>query len=502
MNNKNNRNKKNKTVFKRMNDIKSFMKGKCIESFVDFDQNDTEYFQGTYKIGSGMDDKTTFNDNDTRTSMGKRVYDLYKVITEMNGDLSYIKSGANGHTFKGKGYTYDGNKITFALKVVAYPKTRYKSSDGIISYGSKDEIYDEKRPENAELKMMRLLSLFTVKTSSPHIVLPIATFNTKIDPFISNIDDIVKEDHDYREKYIEFVDKYKKNKFHDEVSILMSEWANCGDFGKFCKQDLNYRSFSLTTWKVFFFQIIVTLALIQDKYPSFRHNDLKPNNILIDKLNVREKKTTIYSIRKIAFVVPFIGYHLKIWDFDFACIPGIVDNSKVEDLWTSRFKVDPVRNQYYDMHYFFNSLTRYGFIKNFFNDKYIPDEVKKFVYRVVPEKLQKGKYVHERGRLLVNKEYTTPFKVLCSDPFFEDFRNNKKKNNLINKKANLTPNNERIKRVRVDFDDDEDYEKDFEDLIKNISKNNIKNNHDNNSIKSHRKYGNKKFNIYSPENSL
>ena len=36
------------------------------------------------------------------------------------------------------------------------------------------------------------------------------------------------------------------------------------------------------------------------------------------------------------------------------------------------------------------------------------------------------KYVHERGRILTNKEYTTPMKLLKHDPFFQEFFKSKK----------------------------------------------------------------------------
>lgn len=46
-------------------------------------------------------------------------------------------------------------------------------------------MYNIKRPENAELMMIKLLSQFVRKSETPHIVLPIATFNTSIKPFLS-----------------------------------------------------------------------------------------------------------------------------------------------------------------------------------------------------------------------------------------------------------------------------------------------------------------------------
>ena len=35
---------------------------------------------------------------------------------------------------------------------------------------------------------------------------------------------------------MEFVEKYKKNEYHSEVSVLISEWANKGDLLDFIRK--------------------------------------------------------------------------------------------------------------------------------------------------------------------------------------------------------------------------------------------------------------------------
>src|SRR5205807_1708895 len=123
---------------------------------------------------------------------------------------------------------------------------------------------------------------------TPHIVLPIGTFYTNITTFINLINENIVDKESKR--YLEFVERYKKKEYYDTVSILISEWANKGDLLDFIKK--NYKEFTLLHWKSFFFQIISVLAVIQSKFPSFRHNDLKANNILIHKIVQRK---TIFS---------------------------------------------------------------------------------------------------------------------------------------------------------------------------------------------------------------
>lgn len=411
------------TIPFRLDFIKDLLDGKKLDPLVDFDNCETENFinpgslnsnGGSSLEGKSSDTNSSYTGNDTRHVLNKKLHNFYKVINQIGGKLLYVKSGTTGHTFKGivspnsSHNSQQYTNINYAVKVVAYPKRE--------RYG---DMYDIRRPENAELMMIRLLSYFVIRKQSPHIVLPIGTFNTSIKPFISLMDDNVVDKEN--KKYLEFVEKYNKGEYYDHVSILISEWANRGDLLDFLRK--NYKEFTLMHWKVFFFQVISVLAVIQSKFPSFRHNDLKANNILVHKVSQRGTLFS-YTVNRKKYIVPSIGYQIKLWDFDFACIPGIVDNSKVSAKWTDEINVKPEKNRYYDMHYFFNTLIKRGFFPQFMTEDCVPKEAKDFVNRIVPKTFQYGKYVTKRGRLFVNNEYTTPDKVLCTDPFFEEFRNN------------------------------------------------------------------------------
>ncbi len=397
------------TIPFRIDFIKELLNGGKLDPMIDFGSVETENYINPY-LNKDSDIDTDEHSNDTRFVMNKKKHDFYKIINQIGGKLLYIKSGTTGHTFKGIVPTANGLKINYGVKVVAYPKTKRER------YGDMNDI---KRPENAELLMIKCLSYFVVKKQTPHIVLPIGTFNTSIKPFVNLVQDNIIDEGS--RKYSEFVKKYRNNEYYDNVSILISEWANRGDLLDFIRK--HYKEFSLIHWKVFFFQIISVLAVIQSKYPGFRHNDFKANNILVQKITQRGTLFS-YTVNRERYIVPSIGYQIKIWDFDFACIPGIVDNSKVEANWTDRINVNPERNRYYDIHYFFNTLIKKGFFPQFMDDDCIPKEAKDFVNRVVPPKYQKGKYVAERGRILINTEYMIPNDILKKDPFFEEFRKN------------------------------------------------------------------------------
>jgi serine/threonine protein kinase len=319
-------------------------------------------------------------------------------------NIEYIKSGSNGHTLKGN-IQINNCECNYAIKIVTFHKYKiYKDYN------------DKNRPENAEILMLKLLSYFVINNITPHIILPITTFNTKFDILYMlknkiNIDNI---------KLDKAIESYENNILYDNVSILISEWANGGDLSDYIKN--NYKNMKLKDWRIIFFQIISTLAIIFDKYPSFRHNDLKANNILVYKLNKNKNKNNkfIYQINNSKYIVPDIGIQIKIWDFDFACIPGIVDNYKVSYLKNkiNEYNIQPERNQYYDLHFFFCTLTKKGFLPGFFRSKYINKKVKDFVKRMVPDKYNNPNTMN-RGRLLLNDEYMTPEYILNNDSFFD-----------------------------------------------------------------------------------
>jgi serine/threonine protein kinase len=264
--------------------------------------------------------------------------------------------------------------------------------------------------------MLKILSYFVLYNHTPHIILPITTFNTSIKPFVS----LTKFNIINNKRYDEFVEKYKNHEYYDQVSVLMSEWANGGDLLDYFRK--NYKDMKLLHWKIIFFQILSVLAVIHNKYPDFRHNDMKANNILVHKIECHRNNKFKYKINGQKFVVPNIGFQIKLWDFDFACIPSLVPNTKVEAKWTDKINIKPNKNQYYDIHYFFNTLTKKGFLPDLLTSENVATEVQDFIKRVVPDEYSSGDGVTDRGRLLLDVEHVCADDLLKNDAFFEAFR--------------------------------------------------------------------------------
>ena len=410
----------------RLNNIKNLLTDANLESINPIynatENTDTDFFSGKQQM---KENKSC----DSRIVLCKRDLDFYKVMGKLKCNLVYVKSGAYGSTFKGivfdKSSKEEKIKYTFALKVVAYNK-----SD---KYGS---INDLTRPENAEICMLKLLSYFVIKNLTPHIMLPISTFNCNIKPFLTLQEEGLIDINNA--KYKEFVDDYNKGCFHDKVSILMSEWADRNDLGMFLKK--NYKKLNIIHWKTILFQIILTLAQIQLKYLQFRHNDLKANNILINQISPALYTSMIYRINNMEFRVPNIGYSIYLWDFDFACIPNVIENKKIYRAWASNFNITPVQNRYYDIHYFFCTLLFKGFLPELLTDTNVPKELIDFINYVLPtefrpivknskkdeQKILPSQKTSDRCRLIVDEEYLLPIDILKHN-FFSVFMVSEKK---------------------------------------------------------------------------
>ena len=390
MDSKFNEKKYNKIAY-RIETIQDLVKDKNVESIVDYDINSEDFDSAS---------------DDIRHLLPKKYLDFNTTIKQLGGKLLYIKSGSTGHTLKGVHPIEDSDKPNYAVKIVAYPRKE--------NYG---DLFNVKRPENAELLMIKLLSYFVRNNQTPHIVLPMTTFNTSIKPFLS----LPKNNIVNNKKFDQFIKRYKKGEYYENVSVLISEWANSGDLLDYIRE--NYKKFKLNHWRTLFFQFLSVMSIIQAKYPGFRHNDLKANNLLVNEIGTTHTNSKFqYKINGQSYVVPNIGFQIKLWDYDFACIPGLIDNSKVDAEWTSKINISATKNRYYDIHYFFNTLTKKGFFPQFWTEPEIPVKVKEFVKRVVPEKYQKGEFVSERGRILVNDEYLTPDEIIKTDKLFKIMR--------------------------------------------------------------------------------
>jgi len=356
--------------------------------------------------------------NDTRTKLNKNEKNLMEIIDNLKGNLTYLGSGSSGHNFKCS-FNKNNREYSFVIKIVPYEKTE-------------KNVFNTTSPENVEIMMLKLLSKFVINSITPNLVLPIHNFYTKIKKCIN-----VFKKHEDVDNIKKFLKKYEENKIAPLVSVLFCEWMDKNTLIDFIRK--NVKNLKKTDWQIIFFQILSTLAIIHLEYPNFKHNDLKPNNILVstNPLFLKNKKiinkTITQYINNVEYCYPLYEYNFHLWDFDFASIKNRVDNTKVEADWANNINITSKRNQYYDVHYLFNMLLSDKWFPEY---NKIPDDVKNFFDRIIPVKYRITKTAKITGRILTNDEIHTPLSIIENDEFFSDFR-----------KKNTSNINETIKKL-------------------------------------------------------
>ena len=257
----------------------------------------------------------------------------------------YLKSGSSGNVYKCK-----YKNLYYIIKNIKYAKKYGKNYDDID------------RPENSELLMIKLLSYFIINNKNYNILLPITVIEQ-----------------------------------NDNLYILM-EYINNGDLSDFIYKN-NLNEYQL---KNILFQVLYILYFIQDFFPNFKHNDMKTNNILIEKIYIKQKYIR-YIIDDKIYYLKNIGYIIKLWDFDFSCIYGIIENK----ITTFNNIINYKKNRYYDICFFFNSLKKKINNKNILN----------FINNIM---LDESNY--HKGRLIKNKEHHIPLNILKNHEYFNDIK--------------------------------------------------------------------------------
>jgi hypothetical protein len=165
---------------------------------------------------------------------------------------------------------------------------------------------------------------------------------------------------------------------------------------------------SLNYIKSVVFQVLHALAMIHAEIPSFRHNDLKVDNVLLT-----DAVPTIVYGGQLSSVAAAERCTAKIADFDFACA-DFVKNPKVGTSFSLKFGCDATQNHFYDAHIFLNSMYRHA--------DTLPTEMVDWIKKQVPKSLLGDSGAHlSYGRLIQPDKHKKKLKTateLINDPFF------------------------------------------------------------------------------------
>jgi hypothetical protein len=273
---------------------------------------------------------------------------------------------------------------------------------------------------NTEHTINTILTNLVVKKVTPHVCL------------LYGATELMESKHSELIKM--FVKRYKykdRECLMDLSKVLMTEWADLGELADFIES--KKKVWTIETWRGLFFQMLAMLALIQEHYPTFRHNDLSMSNILVQKTRDTDigeiKGYYKYTINGKVYCVPDIGFRVLLADFDYASIKEMdITNEKLDNRHTKRFGAVSAPNRSFDSHMMLNWINMWTLRLYRYEDlEGTLGEVKEFLYGIIEEKFRgnKSRYVnHTRlrnGNRIV--EELIPVNILENNSFFENYRN-------------------------------------------------------------------------------
>lgn len=247
-----------------------------------------------------------------------------------------------------------------------------------------------------EVLMLSLMSRLVARDVSPHFVLPIGRLLTPART-ANMLTGRVLKDGDY--------------------SVILSEHADTS-----LSALIQQKAISAYQLKALMFQVIYTLAIIQNAMPTFRHNDLHASNVLVQNFNadaiqdLRPDACVVYDFKGIKFYLPVKKCDMRalLWDFFYASSQdraGLVPTRHQDSVYSSR-------NRYYDMHKLVDSIhylmpKARGELRTFI-DSIVPDPKKCMIHKLVAA---------EREKLgIETDEFLTCRRVLLRHKYFDELK--------------------------------------------------------------------------------
>ena len=328
---------------------------------------------------------------------------------EEDKTLFKLGQGTYGLTFRGCYNTVCSLKQGIKLSSVT---TRYPD--------------DKFHPTNLEILVGKELSSFVQNKYTPNInmILESTRCDLKLLKSIKGIKG--------SEWLEENVGLLKKGDIYPHINIYFMEIGTM-DLKKFIKERCEQKTIFFQEILEILFQVFHTLSVIQYMIPEYRHNDLKPNNLIV-RVNGNNMNRDFNQFSKVnqynngskSFFTPYRGYVVKIIDFDFSNSKKY-KNRKLRNYKNSNFRYlgySPLVNPVFDVHFILNF---------FFGSKQIMDDIPEFaklIKRILPSNCigTQNKYV-EQNKLTayyVNKETNyipkdllTPTELIHFTKYFE-----------------------------------------------------------------------------------
>lgn len=330
----------------------------------------------------------------------------------------------NGAKFKLVSFD-DTNKTTILKR---YSDT-FSTVLFITPYGNIKTIDKMTSSNNNDALFSYILSPLVLKKKTRHILLPVLNIDTDI----QQLSGLLKS----YPQYEDYMKDIENEKYTNMFSVRVKE-----NFfkGTTLKEYLENKQCNI---KPLLFQVIHTLAVIQDEFPGFRHNMLNFNSIFIYE---KEKNIEKYTFNKKEYYVDNDGIDIKFTNFYNSIIPKyFTKTSKIP--FSDKYE----RNDYFDLHYFLNRLIH----SDLFNID-CNKETQDFLNKVIPKK-----YRNKTNNFYLERfvEHIRP-KDLLDDEYFKEYKEKKNieqdisENNYFMGKKTISKNNYFMGKGKITMDSD------------------------------------------------
>lgn len=258
---------------------------------------------------------------------------------EQDKTLHKLGQGTYGLTFRGCYNTVCSIKQGIKLSTVS---TRYLDTP--------------RHPTNLEILIGKHLSTFVAKKYTPNINMILDSTRCDL-KLLKNIKGIKSS-----EWMSENQDLLMDGKIYPFVNVYFMEIGTL-DLKKFIKERCEQKTIKFTEILEILFQIFHTLSVIQHQLKEYRHNDLKPNNLIVrvNGNNMARNFNQYNLVNKYTnggkdFYIPHRGYTVKMIDFDFSNSKKF-KNEKLKNYKNSNFRYlgySPKNNPVFDVHFILN----------------------------------------------------------------------------------------------------------------------------------------------------
>lgn len=299
---------------------------------------------------------------------------------------------------------------------------------------------DKSHPALVEILIGKELSKLVSKSITPHVNYTYKGLSCNIEQ-LKDLKTIQKSewynkrifDVESNNYYSDFITNYYK-----DIMVIFIEIADM-DFKEYFT-NIYENGGSLTFEEQFatFFCFCYTMCCAVFYNPNYRHNDIKPNNLLITmNKNYNPNNYIHYKIFGKSFYIPQTKYLIKLHDFDYSNCDEI-PNQKITN-FSGLFKeinATPFTNPVYDLHEYLNFYIRdFGkyiegteietYFKSLFSqDTFGEENIYTRRYKLTNYKVngEKTSLSDEKRYNYIPKDMKTPSELILTDIVFNRFK--------------------------------------------------------------------------------